>query len=93
MQLFNIPGLWLDNAVMFMVSIPRLKIMRYFIRLPLTSSCQQCSNTHDYIWMEIWIFHGINCRFNGVIFTNSTVGITWNCYCYFSWLPLMSSCQ
>jgi len=24
----------------------------------------------------IWIFHGINCRFNGVIFTNSTIQST-----------------
>ena len=31
MQLFIIPGLWLDNAVIFTVSIPRLKYHEIFL--------------------------------------------------------------
>jgi len=31
MLLFNIPGLWLDNAVIFKVSIPRLKYHEIFL--------------------------------------------------------------
>jgi hypothetical protein len=68
--LFNIPGLWLDNAVIFTVSFPRLKYHEIFLEF-------------TYLWQIKWdtffisndityyIYLGDNC----IVFENFTASI------------------
>jgi hypothetical protein len=58
--LFNIPDLWLDNAVIFTVSIPQLKYHEIFLEFqPITAYAIMSimCNAHDYIRMEITMLH------------------------------------
>ena len=76
MQLFNIPGLWLDNAEIFTVSIPRLKYQDIFRILAdyrlrhLVNNVAIHIYTHDYIRMEITVFENFTASIVDLMVTN-----------------------
>jgi hypothetical protein len=80
--MFDIPGLWLDNAVPFQginstveISWDIFRILTDYRLRHLVNNVAIHIYTHDYIRMEITVLYlkisRINCRFNGVIFTVS----------------------
>ena len=84
--MFNIPGLWLDNAVIFTVSIPRLKyqifLADYHLRhLVNNVAIHMIASEWTYLYC-IWKFHGINCPFHWCNFhgINSTFEISWDIF-------------